>query len=330
MPENETITILYCMGFLGLSSTVVCLTPAVLVFVFKLHEYFVLRLALYQVLAAFSWGLVLTLEMIFLDVTLKDNGLCVAIGFFFLYFSWVKLLFTTWLVVHLFCLAVFYRDPQKDCKFYELVCVIISIVVPLLFLWVPFVNGAYGPAGAWCWIESWKYNCIDNISIAGVTEQFLLWHGPAMTCSIIESIATVVIILRLLFCYRPDDDDVQDESASLLRKKKRHNALKELLPLLAYPILFCVLLIPQLINRIIGAADTDQLNIKAILASGISVPLQPFFAGLTLLIHVIVLKVHCRRTELQISTYYTYPNAWVFTSASKSTHCSSDRSTTKL
>ena len=76
-------------------------------------------------------------------------------------------------------------------------------------------------------------------------------------------------------------------------------------------------------HGIIGATDTDQLNIKAILASGISIPLQPFFAGLTLLIHVIVLKVHCRRTELQTSAYYTYPNAWVFTSASKS--ISSDR-----
>ena len=154
-----------------------------------------------------------------------------------------------------------------------------------------------------------------------MTEQFVLWYVPAMICSIVESIAIIVIVLRLLFYYRPDDDD---KSASLLRKKKRHNALKELLPLLAYPILFCVLLIPQLINRLFGAlAVTDQLNIKAILASGISIPLQPFFAGLTLLIHVIVLKVHCRRTELQTSAYYTYSNAWVFTSASKS--ISSDR-----
>ena len=262
------------MGFLGLSSTVVCATSAVLVFVFKLHVYFVHRLALYQVLAAFFYGLALTFELLFLVVRNddeKNRWLCETVSFFFLYFSWVKLLFTAWLVVHLFCQAVFYKDPQKDHKSYEVLCVIISIMAPLLFTWIPFVSEAYGPAGAWCWIESWKDNCIDNISIAGVIEQFLLWYGPAMICSIVESIAIIVIVLRLLFCYRPDD--VQEASA----KEKRHKAFKELLPLLAYPIIFCVLLIPPLINRIIkvGQLFTDQhtLNMKAILASGISVPL---------------------------------------------------------
>ena len=232
------------------------------------------------------------------------------VSFLFLYFSWVKLLFTAWLVVHLFCQAVFYKDPQKDHKCYEVLCVIISIMAPLLFTWIPFLC-----AGAWCGsIEtSWKPdNCTDNKLIPGV---IILWHGPAMICSIVESIAIIVIVLRLLFCYRP----VQDESAASLQPK-RYNALKELLPLLVYPILFGVLLIPPLINSlIIGTADTNQLRKAAILASSISAILQPFLAGSTLLIHVVVLKVRCRRTELQISTNYTYPNAWVFATANKLT-----------
>ena len=61
------------------------------------------------------------------------------VSFLFLYFSWVKLLFTAWLVVHLFCQAVFYKDPQKDHKCYEVLCVIISIMAPLLFTWIPFL-----------------------------------------------------------------------------------------------------------------------------------------------------------------------------------------------
>ena len=318
---NETETILCWMGFLGLSSSVVCATSAVLVFVFKLHLYFVHRLALYQVLAAFFYGLALTFELVFLVPDVRnDDGkkrwLWATVSFLFLYFSWVKLLFTAWLVVHLFSQVVFYKDPQKDHKSYEVLCVIISIMAPLLFTWIPFLC-----AGAWC-ETSWKSdNCTDNKSIPGV---IILWHGPAMICSIVESIAIFVIVLRLLFCYRP----VQDESAASLQPK-RYNALKELLPLLVYPILFGVLLIPPLINSgIIGTADTNQLNIKAaILASSISAILQPFLAGLTLLIHVVVLKVHsCRRTELQISTNYTYPNAWVFATANKLTPytCSSE------
>ena len=235
----------------------------------------------------------------------KNRWLWATVSFLFLYFSWVKLLFTAWLVVHLFSQVVFYKDPQKDHKCYEVLCVIISIMAPLLFTWIPFICGDSAVA-AWCSsIEtSWKPdNCIDNTSIPGV---IIVWHGPAMICSIVESIAIFVIVLRLLFCYRPGD--VQEVSGT---KEKRHNALKELLPLLVYPILFGVLLIPPLINSgIIGTADTNQLNIKAaILASSISAILQPFLAGSTLLIHVVVLKVHsCRRTELQISTNYTYPS----------------------
>ena len=127
MSTNETYTILCCMGFIGLSSVIVCFTSVVLVFVFKLYVYFVHRLALYQVLAALCYGLVLTLELLFLIFPKddeKNRWLCETVGFLFLYFSWMKLLFTAWLVMNLFCQAVLYKDPQKDYKYYEVLCVI--------------------------------------------------------------------------------------------------------------------------------------------------------------------------------------------------------------
>ena len=104
---------------------------------------------------------------------------------------------------------------------------------------------------------------------------------------------------------------------------------------LAYPILFCVLLTPPLFNRIIGAAS-QMLDPGAILASGISVPLQPFFAGLTLLIHVLVLKFpksvlldKCfnRRYRLMHSTDFTTEdrNSWRFTAGEQaSTFCATE------
>ena len=73
MSTNETDTILRCMGFLGLSSVIVCFTSVVLVFVFKLYVYFVHRLALYQVLAALCNGLAITLELLFLIFRQDDE-----------------------------------------------------------------------------------------------------------------------------------------------------------------------------------------------------------------------------------------------------------------
>ena len=317
---NETENILQWMGYLGLMSTVVCITAAVLVFMFKLHVYFVYRLGLYQVGSAVLYDIALTLDEVILFPNDGINDaqnlwLCKTVGFFFLYFSWVKLLFTGWLVVHLFCLAVFYKNLQKDHKRYEKVCFMISILLPLLFSWIPFASGAYGPAGAWCWIQNWKDNCIDNISIAGVVEQFALWYGPAMVISVVESIAIIVIVLRLLCCYMPVE--------VTQNAQKRCKALSELLPLLAYPILFCVLLIPPLVNRIVEAASTGQQpNTAAIIASGISVPLRSFFSGLTLLTHVLVIKMCFGRTEYVQST--TYPDAWVFVNYGSSSHGSTN------
>ena len=291
--KNFSDNVVLWMGCLGFASTVVCSSAALLVFINKLHKSFVHRLALYQVLAAFFYGLALTFELLFLHFKKEEDGpgrkLCETISFFFLYFSWVKLLFTGWVVVHLFCFTVFYKNLQN----LEVLFVILSIVTPILFTWIPFVqieqsHAVYGPAGAWCWIENWMNNCPGKISLPGVAEQFALWYGPAMICSIVESIAIIVIVLRLLFCYQLD----QDEEMSLLSKSRRRKAFRELLPLIAYPILFCVLLTPPLINRIIGALYpvlTLDYHI-AILASGVSVPLQPFFAGLTLFIHVLVLR----------------------------------------
>ena len=191
MSTNETDMILRCMGFIALSSVIVCFTAVVLVFALKLYIYFVHRLALYQVLAALSGGIALTLELLFLIFRKDDEknrcGLpCAIVGFFTLSFSWVKLFFTAWLVLHLFCQAVFHKDLQRDHKcLYEVLCLMISIVTPLLFTWVPFVTEEYGPAGAWCWIQNWKDNCIDNLLTTGVTEQFAMWFGPAMFVSII-------------------------------------------------------------------------------------------------------------------------------------------------
>ena len=323
------------MGCLGIAATIVCSAAALLVFINKLHKYFVHRLALYQVVAGFFYGIALALELLFFHFkkeTYYDGGrqLCEAIGYFILYFSWVKLLFTSWVVVHLFCFTVFYKNLEN----LEVFFVIISIVAPHLIAWIPFVGTpgpVYGPTGAWCWIENWVDNCPGQRSNRGVAEQFSLWYGPAMIISIVQSFAIVIIVFRLLLCYQPE----QDEEMSLLSRErsKRRKAFKELLPLIAYPILFCVLLIPPLINRVLGASSTnkDPHHYRdVILASGAFVPLQPFFAGLALFIHVVVLtfpksvckckcfnRRHRQMHSMEYPTIQENQNTWRYTADDK-------------
>ena len=317
---------LLAMGVQGVAATIVCLIAIALVFIFKLYKYFAHRLALYQVLAALLYGAALAMELVFLqdpDKELKSHG-CIAISFFFLYFSWVKLMFTSWVVLHLLCFSVFYKNLQHLEKLF----VAISIGFPLLLVWVPFIplpihyhsnitTGAYGSAGAWCWIKNWNGDDLKDKFKPGIVEQFILWYGPALICSIVDSIAIIIITARLVCC-RPRSEDIP-----LLTSGQRMKALKELLPLLVYPILFCILLIPPLVNRVIGAIPNSPASVvTSTLVSGIFVPLQPFFAGLALLVHVCVLKCWtCKCFRKRRQHHHTaqdtfaseHPSTWRFT-----------------
>ena len=292
--KQDKCKALFAMGVQGVAATIVCLIAIVLVFIFKLYKYFAHRLALYQVLAALLYGAALAMELVFLRDPKEemDNAGCKAISFFFLYFSWVKLMFTSWVVLHLLCFSVFYKNLQHLEKLF--VC--ISIGFPLLFVWVPFLrwstgdnNGttsAYGSAGAWCWIKNWKNDTSGDKFIPGIVEQFILWYGPALICSIVDSIAIIIITARLVCC-RPRSEDIP-----LLTSGQRMKALKELLPLLVYPILFCILLILPLVNRLIGAIvdGNSPVIVVSTMISAVFIPLQPLFAGLALVVHIAVLK----------------------------------------
>ena len=277
---------LLAMGSVGASAAVVCFMAVILVLYFKLFKYFAHRLALYQVLAALGLAIALACQMVFITNPENEKGpACETISFFFVYFSWVKLMFISWVVLHLFCFSVFYKNLQN----FEILFVCVSVLFPLLFLWAPFISGkeyggvpVYGSAGAWCWIKNWRNDCVNEKFNLGIGEQFGFWFAPAMVCSVVDSIAIVIIIIRLV--YRKSGE------TSLLVRGQRWKALKELLPLLAYPIIFCIVLVPPVVKRIYGAVF-NTVSVPANLVSGSFIPLQPFFAGLTLLIHVCVLKI---------------------------------------
>ena len=284
--------VLYAVGILGSLSTIPCLTAVVLVFVFKLHKNFAHRLALYQVLAALFYGIIAAIQLAFVRYPKLDGDDigCAVIGFFSVFSLWVKLMFTSWVVLHLFCFSVFHKDLQHEKLF---VC--ISIGFPLLFVWIPFIPWptginsttiAYGSAGAWCSIKNWKNDCSKDKFLPGIVEQFILWHGPALFCSLVNSIAIIIIIARFTCC-KPSS-----EEGPLLKSGQRIKALNELLPLLIYPILFCALLIPPLINRIVGAIPDIHIGIitPSTVIGGVCVPLQSILAGLALLVHIAVLK----------------------------------------
>ena len=119
-------------------SALVCLLAAILVLRLKLYGKLVYRLALYQVLSALVMASVSAMQVVLMNYDNSPNiydRVCTAIGLLLEYIAWVKLLFTVWVTIHLFCLAVL----GKNLKKLEVVYIVTSLLVPtgmaIIYLW---------------------------------------------------------------------------------------------------------------------------------------------------------------------------------------------------
>ena len=65
--ETQRKTALLTLGAIAIAGILVCSVAVVLLVIFKLYKYFTHRLALYQVLAAMSYGFSLGLELAVFD-----------------------------------------------------------------------------------------------------------------------------------------------------------------------------------------------------------------------------------------------------------------------
>ena len=215
-------------------SALVCLLAVILVFRLKLYKKVVYRLALYQVLASLILATVAALQVIVVNDRKNPivyGRVCVAIGWFLMYSQWMKLLFTTWVTFHLFCFAVLHINWKK----LEVLYVVTSLLVPTVIAAVPQVTKSYGPSadGVIC-------NIYANNSFAPI-ERYALWDGPAMLILSVASTAMVVMVIKLTCQVR-----IRSAYKPIADNDKFWSALKQLLPLAAFPILFFLFEIPVL------------------------------------------------------------------------------------
>ena len=286
---EERKKVLITFGSVGLVSTIACSFALLLTVFFKLYRRFVHRLAAYQVLSSLFFSLVCCSQVFFVnddvDSSSDYRNSCAAVGFLLEYSVWVKMLFMLWLIVHLFTFTVFYKSSEK----YERRCVAILVLFPLLFVWIPFLHGMYGLAGAWCWIQNWNDDCASNKLLLGMIEQYALLYGPfflTLFVAIGLILAMMVVLVKRLAC-----SVSASELQPILGAGQRNRALKELVSLVAYPIFFFLLLIPVFVNRLYSAI-TSNISFTSFLLSGIAIPAIGLFSGMTLIVHVVILMKH--------------------------------------
>ena len=226
-------------------SVVVCLFAIILVSVLKLYRKAVYRLALYQVVASLTFAIACVVGVIFINYNKAPevySRLCVAVGLWYLFTQNLKLFSTLWLTFHLFCFAVFYKNMKK----LELLYVFTSLLISAIFSVVPLMTDSYGFNGLTCWIRDRDDNCSGRRTDVEIIEQFTLWYGPSTTLLLMES--TVLLVMVVILGYRLRRRTKHEGATS--SEDQNWKAVKQLLPLIAYPILFCILIIPPLVFNV--------------------------------------------------------------------------------
>ena len=285
---DERNNVLVAMGATEWCSFLFCVIAVFMVMVAGLYKHFVYRLAMYQVLASmflsFCAGLVLMLYN-YKDALLYYRVSCKVTAFLIEYSVWVKLLFTIWLTFHLFSYVVFF----KNLKRLEWLYISSSVLGPLLIAWIPFIHNSYGLAGAWCFIRGWEDECATHKFNEGIIEQFLLFYAPTVFFLGLNDIAIVTMIVVLVYraCHSRSH---AEERPLLLENDQRKELLKQLLPLLTYPIIYFMLMLFPLANRVYMAVST-HVSYHYLLVHAVFISSMGLFAGCALIIHI--LSVHC-------------------------------------
>ncbi len=282
--DEQKQKILFITGFTAVGSMLICIIAASIVLGLRLYKRFAYRLAMYQVFGSLFWSFSCSLVLVLLNYdrnSESSRASCHAVAFLLIYSMWVKLLFTVWLTFHLFCYVVLLKNLKKLEWFY----IASSVLFPLVCVaWIPFIHNNYGVAGAVCSIREWKGDCATEKYQEGITELFALYYGPIVVSLALNASAIVIMfVVMVRRAYRnshPEREPLLPEQNEANRK-----VLKQLLPLLAYPIIYFTLMLFPLINRLYDAFGNSTVFELGV-TQGATIAIMGFFAGLALMVHI--------------------------------------------
>ncbi|XP_065185677.1 cyclic AMP receptor-like protein A isoform X2 [Sycon ciliatum] len=249
-PNHCTVIINIRRAFSTLS-LVGCIFVIFIIWLFRKYKYFVQRLILALTVAAAMDSISYLMGAIHEE----REPICVVQAFWMSFFDWAVLLWVCCIAFNLFMNVIRLRRTENFEKWYHVICWGVSLIMAC----IPIKQ--YGPAGAWCWIERGETGL-----------RFGTWYVPLFILIGMLFLVYIYIIVTIQRQVRRWDGTYNPETQ---RDKER---LKEdVRPLKAYPVIYLVLSIFPLVNRIQNAVSNDQAIFALWVLHAISSPLQGFF-----------------------------------------------------
>ena len=303
---------------LGAITVVVNLLAIALIVISKKYKDFTFRLVIYLMVTDILQAVTMCLALAPVYVPDAENAaklregqpwheVCEITGFLLMVSMWMGNVVIIWIVGHLLVLgwrlyrvqvtgATLKRNDSMLTKNgegrfaqvkWEMIGICIMIIGPFVIGVIPFVidDDMYGISGLWCWIRIINTHCGDLKSIP-LTVVLVLFYGPLLLIvffSVISMFATIVLV-----CYGA----VRRHGVTIVDQHQRR--MKEIMLVLAYPMLYCTVCLLLLANRIYSIAHyKSQPFVPLWMTHTVADPVRVMLPAVAFLLHPYVWRDLC-------------------------------------
>ena len=239
-------TVLELYGIFAAISVLFYLAAIAIIIKARAYRLFLHRLTIYVAVTGILRSIAHVLQILPVDINQPDNhavalrsgweGVCVFGGFMVQYASLLQAFAVSWICCYLFGLVV-YQKQLKQLK-HELVGLAIVSLAPFLFTWEPFITDSYGLLGTRCWIKD--NDCHSSYDLAFIYQ---------MTGNLVPNFFLSVLSLALLAIAVLS---LSKKAAKKILQPQHWMAIKEILPLLIFPIVYLLVVFGRLLALVSG------------------------------------------------------------------------------
>ena len=222
--EDNYMSMIISTGTIVGVSVFVCIMAVVLILTLRLHTKLVYRLAVYQILSSILLlaGWVAYLTSMFSAVSRLGMY---TLEIFATFSAYLYQFLCTWIVVHLFALAVCHKNLNRLEPLYVVSSLLVSSVMAAMSLALVFVANS----------ETHSSDC-------SAFKVFVIkrWIEGVIACLVISLNCASMMATGLILCHRAYGKRNGPNGHRSLSDQQHKKALCEMLPLLMYPVLSIV------------------------------------------------------------------------------------------
>ena len=307
-------------------SFIACAAVIVFILIFGGYKTFVYRLVLYFMTADMlqSFAQVFEVAAVKYDAQSKLVGVrdgwataCTVFGFLDQLSMWMSNCVIIWIMLYLLSLAILLQFVQSGksrmntnickTKSVEVMGIVLVICVPFTFNWIPFIWNMYGFSGLFCWIKNVSNNNCNDRRLS-VILMFTMSYGPLLSLIFIGFLCLLVVTIILYRSSRQLRKNLGDTVVEVRAKELVNKSTKEIAFILVFPILYDLLCLVIVTNRIYAALHSDSKPFYPLwIAHVIASPGRLLVSPVAFFFHPYTWKtLFCKRQEAEEQDADTY------------------------